>query len=264
MRNERESEEGPSRQQVEAPQSERSEEVRNQYLGRAHHFGYKNISLIPNFTLKQILLDPLHMKLRICDRLLILLISSLATLDRFKFTGLITPLHLNLTRWFDFVTSECKIKRQLIPFNKANTAGITRDFNGAEYDIILDKINIERDFPSLRYCQKVHNLWKTFSSILRSLKQATSQEIQQQTKRWYDIFIDTYKKFNETPYIHAFHSHLHDQIDEVGDLTKFSQQSVEKLNDFTTREYFNATNKHSDYLQQMLCRRERIDRYVDT
>ncbi len=36
---------------------------------------------------------------------------------------------------------------------------------------------------------------------------------------------------------------------------------MESLNNFTTIEYFQASNKHDDYLKQMMCRRLRIDRF---
>jgi hypothetical protein len=36
---------------------------------------------------------------------------------------------------------------------------------------------------------------------------------------------------------------------------------LESLNNFTTLEYFQASNKHDDYLRLMMCRRLRIDRF---
>ena len=59
------------------------------------------------------------------------------------------------------------------------------------------------------------------------------------------LFVNIYGLADVTPYIHALHTYVHELIAEHGNITLFDQQSVEKLNDFTTREYFMCTNKHN-------------------
>jgi hypothetical protein len=44
-----------------------------------------------------------------------------------------------------------------------------------------------------------------------------------------------------------------------GDISIFTMQGLEKLNDFTTQHYFTATNKHLDYMVQLLNKRNRMD-----
>ena len=58
------------------------------------------------------------------------------------------------------------------------------------------------------------------------------------------LFVNIYGLADVTPYIHALHTYVHELIAEHGNITLFDQQSVEKLNDFTTREYL-CTNKHT-------------------
>ena len=193
------------------------------------------------------------------DRLLERLINGLAGLDHFE-SGSINSSHKNLTKWVAFINDDCKIRRRVNWFSTSNSAGITSDFDGREYDKIFEMINIPRDFPSLKNADDVQELWKSLYDIINSLDKLSSDEIQQKTERWHSLFIATYKKEFETPYIHALQDHLHDQVAFHGDISIFNQQPVEKLNDLTTKEYFQATNKH-EFLEQILLRRERMDFY---
>ena len=237
----------------------RNEEDRQQFKGKAACFGYKNKNLLPNIKFQNILLDTLHLKLRVADRLLERLINGLAGLDYFE-SGSINSSHKNLTKWVSFINDDCKIRRRVNWFSTSNSAGITSDFDGREYDKIFEMINIPRDFPSLKNADDVQALWKSLYDIINSLDKLSSDEIQQKTERWHSLFIATYKKEFETPYIHALQEHLHDQVALHGDISIFNQQPVEKLNDLTTKEYFQATNKH-EFLEQILLRRERMDFY---
>ena len=236
----------------------RNEEDRESFQGKTVNFGYNCQNLLPGFNLDFILIDTLHLKLRVADRLLELLIFDLAELDNFE-SGLIDASCINLTNWFKFLNA-CKIRRELIPYNKKNSAGITRDFTGGEYDKIFEMINILRDFPALKNGNNVQELWKSLYSIINTLDESSSEQIERSTERWYALFLGTYRKEFETPYIHAFHKHLHEQADLHGNIGIFNQQSVEKLNDLTTKEYFQGTNKH-DFLEQIILRRERMDKY---
>jgi hypothetical protein len=44
-----------------------------------------------------------------------------------------------------------------------------------------------------------------------------------------------------------------------GDVSLFTMQGLEKLNDFTTQHYFNSTNRQTDYLFQLIRKRNRIE-----
>ena len=86
-------------------------------------------------------------------------------------------------------------------------------------------------------------------------------------------FTDVYlSQHLHTPYIHIFMNHLSDLISTYPNISSYNQQGLEKLNDITTKEYFMASNKKKfykktdkineiGYIQQILFRRLRIDRY---
>ena len=256
-----ESDKQVQRKPVEGPPGPRTEEIRSCCLtSKTNHFGYKAASLLPNIPLCDILLDTLHMKLRICDRLCYLLVNSLCKLDRFT-KGYFDSTHLNLSRWFSFIRNECKIRCVVIEYNKNNPAVVTRSFTGKEFDSILSKINIELMFPNVKDAKKVQKLWKSLESIISKLGEWSNETLKSATDEWHQTFVEIYRKEQGTPYTHALNDHLAEQVKEHGDISLFNQQSVEKLNDQTTREYFSATNKHSDYLHQMILRRGRIDDY---
>ena len=248
-----------------APESSRSEKARatilNSKATAANHMGYKCARLFPSSIV--VLFDVLHMKTRVCDKLLELLLVELGKCDDLncKRDNIITDNQVYQMRWFKFITEECKIKRNILPYNEKSKAKFTRSFTGGDYDKIIEKINIERDFPTIDHCKDVQRIWTLFGEILKDIKLASSTITEHQTKHWHNLLVSVYREYSETPYMHAMHKHLSDQVEAHGDITLFSQEPVEKLNDFTTKEYLNATNKWESYLEQILLHRYRIDYY---
>ena len=50
--------------------------------------------------------------------------------------------------------------------------------------------------------------------------------------------------------MHCFAHHLYEMVERHGDISLYTMQGLEKLNDFTTQHYFNSTNKNDDFLFQ--------------
>ena len=69
---------------VEGPNGKRTEELRHEHIGKTHDFGYKRDTLLTCIPLNNILVEPLHMKMRICDKMLKQLIRGIALLDNFQ------------------------------------------------------------------------------------------------------------------------------------------------------------------------------------
>ena len=131
--------------------------------------------------------------------------------------------HLNLSKWLDFIAS-CKIKKKNIEFNDKNKAGVTGDFNGREYDIILENINILRDFPTLEKNEQIQRLWKSFQSILQQIRAGSSEHIAVDIDEWHALYVSIYRETNQTPYIHACHKHVAEQMIEHGDISIFDRR----------------------------------------
>lgn len=79
--------------------------------------------------------------------------------------------------------------------------------------------------------------------------------------KWLLDFESIYPASKITPYIHILGEHIWEMIKEHGDISLFTMQGLERLNDMTTKDYFTSTNKRSDYLIQLLKKRNRIDSY---
>ena len=60
------------------------------------------------------------------------------------------------------------------------------------------------------------------------------------------LFFSCYQRNDVTPYIHVLSAHLHEFKILSIVTSEFTLQGLEKLNDLTTRQFFNATNKHNN------------------
>ena len=69
----------------------------------------------------------------------------------------------------------------------------------------------------------------------------------------------TYQRKDVTPYMHAFMMHVPEFIALHGNLVSFSQQGLEKLNDFSTKQFQLASNhRNIESLLQMLEKRREV------
>ena len=66
---------------------------------------------------------------------------------------------------------------------------------------------------------------------------------EQRAKKWVNDFCAVYQTRHVTPYnVHALAMHVLQFIELYGNISKFSEQGLEKLNDFTTKYYLRSTN----------------------
>ena len=66
-------------------------------------------------------------------------------------------------------------------------------------------------------------------------------------------FTELYQSKDVTPYIHAFAMHVPEFLRMYGNISSYTQQGLEKLNDFTTK-YYQRSSNHRTYesFQQIL------------
>jgi hypothetical protein len=181
-----------------------------------------------------------------------------------------------LLNWISFLNNTCKIRRKLTCWNGENDALITRPFCAKELRIIVENLNLSRDFPRLENAVSKQKLFKDFQKIVSSIskRDQSVEEIKANAKAWHDDFETVWEPY-KTPYIHLFGLHLFEFYEATDrELSCFTQQGHEKYNDFMTQHYFNATNRHANskthendpellvssdhYLVQMLLRELRI------
>ena len=181
-------------------------------------------NLLRDIKPNNILYDPLIMKSRICDQLLRHFLEKLARLDSF-IKGIINEKkHRNLYRWIEFINIDCNIQRGVIPYNAQNPAKFTKGFTGGDYDKILDKVDIQRDFPDLEYCRDHTLLWKILKEIFVDLNLESGSHTRVQTKKWRECFLKLYSEMGLTSDMHVMIDHLADQVQAHGDIKILSQQ----------------------------------------
>ena len=81
-----------------------------------------------------------------------------------------------------------------------------------------------------------------YELITRLKTDCDSDTFKHDSQEWVRHFCSVHQAKHVTPYIHAFGMHIHEFISLYGNLSKFSQQGLEKLNDTTTIHYLRGTN----------------------
>jgi hypothetical protein len=142
---------------------------------------------------------------------------------------------------------------------------VKRDLIGDEKRRLFSNINLKEMYKvsEVSKIDQIDELWRTFYNIWVSIKDkayASYLDIKSQCIKWHDLFLKLFHSDKLTPYLHVFTFHVWEMIKVHGDISRFTMQGLEKLNDFTTMDYFGATNKHHDaYLVQLIKKRNRMD-----
>ena len=123
-------------------------------------------------------------------------------------------------------------------------------------------------FPGLAKIKKIKKLWALYWEIDRRLRSKivtfSHRYIKLKTREFLKRFLEIYPQKELTPYIHFFSLHLHEQYEKFGNLNYFSAQGIEKLNDFSTYQFFSSTNKKENFIKQMLEKDFRISLLEDS
>lgn len=223
-----------------------------------------NKPLLDSIEISEIILDLLHLFLRITDTLINLLQADINLLDGGGTNnGLDLEARPNFKTYVDYVESDCKIGKAYYT-NFGEKKLCLRDLSGGEKDKLFKSIRVASLFPKLPNCDKIEEIWKQFYEIYTSIRHnlLDSIEIKEKTRDWLKLFLGVYTKKNITPYMHAFVAHMHEFVKLHGNVNLFNLQGLEKLNDLTTIHYFRSTNKHNknhSALEQLLKKKNRLE-----
>ena len=204
-----------------------------------------------DIPMHKVIIDNLHLFLRISDLLINLLIADIRRLDGIeKVTSSDLGRYRNLTKYVELL-SECKI-----PFHFYVCKDTKKlkwcDLNGPEKHRLLGKIDFPQRFPSIPNIEKIQFIWTEFrrlNSLLSSdsFSSADITTFAEDAKLWQTKFLHVYQTKNITPYMHAFVSHVPEFLKIHGAIAPYTQQGLEKLNDslnFFTMEAITETCKH--------------------
>ena len=233
--------------------------------------GYLNKAIFPFISFDKVVVDILHLTLRITDKLFQLLLDRLQQLDGNDSSDFNKRSATNVFR--KYIINECKITS---PFyiKKVNNESKTklRKLNQNERIKIINKICDQEQKTTLadifdlknhkedKSILKLSHLFSEFSEITKIIKNLhqdiNMDDLKKKLRDWLKLFIQIDEKI--TPYIHVFCFHLPDFIEKFSSLNLFSMQGLEKSNHIAKIYFHRQTNHHKSAFTKILL--EKINR----
>jgi hypothetical protein len=256
---------------------DRSQSLSIEKCGTENCLGYKHKPLITFIEFDCIVIDHLHLLLRISDQLFDLLQEKLIRQDNND--SLDMSQRKSYQMFEAFLGNDCKITNPVIhsAVNKEMHCRL-RSLSGTERLKIFSKIfedgsKFEYVFANIGMNFRYENyVWKNFYEIYLQIKSFDDIDVSHDTvntlksdlKKWLKIYDLLSQRDHITPYIHAFVFHMPEFITKFRKVNLYNVQGLEKLNDLTTRYYHSSTNKQrtgNKYLLQLIEKENRMEFY---
>jgi len=235
---------------------------------RTHQFNVSNVPVFPKIPLANVVVDNLHMFLRVADVLIDMLINALRVLDKVN-----KSLRVHSTEGLTHLMAfEAALKSIGIPgfsfwVGETSKKLKWRTLTGPEKLRLFANFTIADHFPQLEDVDKIQALWKELYEINKLLSTKPSEltnsvikNFESQSRDFVDHFIDLYPSKHTTPYMHCMMNHVNEFMTIHGSILQFTQQGIEKYNDIMTKDYFRSTSHHSETsLVQILQKQNRIE-----
>jgi len=250
----------------------RTEEEREKLAGKKKdHLGYKHKKPLIDLPLEYFIIDPLHQFIRISGKLIVLLCDNLKIND-----GLLDNMifkkekHSNMKKFLDFLINECKLKCCFEGKKGSEISELLKGLTGPAKEKIFDKIDILMgifdnldDGDGHLIINDVSKIWKSYWKFHKMIREKDKtyekEEISEILGTFMDDFLRVYCDADLIPYIHITCLHFAEQYEIVnGKMCFFTCEGLEKLNDNTTSQFFQSTNKHEQFTKQILERDQRI------
>lgn len=141
-------------------------------LPKTKRLGCKSSPIFKFIPIDHVMIDSLHLFLRISDVLINLLIQELRKQDG------ITQTTLNVTAYESFLNDVCKINFHWYTCQETKQTK-WRDLSGPEKIILFNKIDIPKFFPSVSNASAIQDIWMEFWRLFRELAEKhTDPELQ--------------------------------------------------------------------------------------
>ena len=234
---------------------------------RKKQFNCKYSPLFDFIPMDHVVIDTLHLFLRISDVLISLLILELRTQDCIGRKQTF-PKGFAREKYNHMASYETFIRSLGIRFewsvNKDTKQLTYRDLTGPEKLILFEKIKITELLPNFEKSVEISNLWSDFIDLIGDLKLSyTSKEdiekFDEKIKMWINNFNSLYQTSDVTPYMHAFSQHIAEFLELYINVSNFNQQGMEKFNDTSSKDYFRSTShRNSEALKQIMLKKQRV------
>ena len=209
-----------------------------------------NCSHPPSFQsipVTRVIPDSLHLLLRIADQLIHQFVKELKHADNIvKLTNYDRHKMKKIAAFEDFLKS-IGIHDFAFHVDKDSKILKYRDFTGPDKYKILKNIKLLEFLPIPR----AHNLkavWDNFLVLMNDiqmLEQGEDQKIykfKNDAKNWVTSYVNLYQTKDATPYMHILTNHVHETVQLNGNMTRFTMQGLEKLNDCVTKRFYGSTS----------------------
>jgi len=239
-------------------------------------FNVSHTPLFPMIPLSRVVIDNLHLFLRVADVLIDLLIVELKRHDAIekvkKFSSFDPEKFRHLDK-FQNIVSSLGVPGYAFYVVKDSKRLKSRTLTGPEKLKLFRNICIADLLPKQNpsSAAKIQCLWEEllelnslFSKRPDEFCDADITNYEQKSREWGRKFISTYHEDNVTPYIHALMNHVGEFMKLHGSILQFSQHGLEKYNDVMTKEYFRATNHRGEAaLRQIMEKQNRLEHLSD-
>ena len=225
------------------------------------NMGCKRSPLFTFIPIHRVLIDTLHLFLRVSDLLINLLIQDLRRVDGIAKATAVDPVkHTSVSAYEKFLKDVCKINFKFYCAKESKDLQ-WRDLTGPEKIRVFKNIDIPKYFPRLKNASALQDIWNEFWRLFSKLEApGDTEELKADIHNWVKMFLKQYQTKNVTPYVHAFAFHVPEFIEKYNSVTKFNQQGLEKLNDVTTQHYMRSSNHHEqEALMQVMQKRNRLE-----
>ena len=179
-------------------------------------FNVSHVPLFPTIPLSHVVIDNLHLFLRVADVLINLLITELRQQDsidqRKRFTGQFDVSKFKHLENYEKFVSSLGIPSFQFYVGQASKALKCRSLTGPEKLKVFDSIDIKSLLPTISddTSTRIQHLWTELLELNKliclpssKLTSPTIQRYEERARQWGRDFIDVYHTDKVTPYIHT-------------------------------------------------------------
>ena len=184
--------------------------------------------IFPFIPIERVVIDSLHLFLRIGDVLINLLIRDLNIRDGITKATIEIPINSYTKLYEKFLNDKCNIRFRW-NIDRESKQIKYRDLTGPEKVRLFTNMNIAEVFPTLKKAKETGELWKKIFSLVSDInkEKCNADELHINITLWVELFLRVYQTKDTTPYIHAFSKHVPQFIQLHGNLISFTQQGLE-------------------------------------
>ena len=234
---------------------------------KSKQYNCKTSPLFNFIPIDHVIIDTLHLFLRISDNLIELLIRELRRKDAIDKVSTFSNGFCR-NRYRHMAVYEKFVKDLGISFewkiNKDTKKLEYRDLTGPEKLSLFQHINFHSLLSDCHDADKLQALWSNFMDIVGDLKldyptDDAISSIEDKIKKWFKKFLDLYQAKDVTPYMHALYAHVPEFLKLYQNLACYTQQGMEKYNDTVSKDYFRSSNHRGvSAIKQIFLKKHRM------